>query len=137
VAASRRCHLSAVVVTAGATAVSTMTTINWSTVGVTACSSPAREKTCVLRPWPCVSRAGTTWTGRKVSQTDRWDSRHAEEIVAAVTHGGIRSRAVPGAPPGIHDFDVELPDGRVVAVGVTRHNIAGRLQVLAEIQKRT
>jgi hypothetical protein len=89
----------------------------------------------VLRPG--VSLAATTWTGGKVSQTDRWDQRHAEEIVAAVTHGRFRSRDVPGAPQGIHDFDVELPDGRVVAVEVMRHNSAGRLQVLAEIQERT
>lgn len=53
--------------------------------------------------------------------------RLAADTVASATGGIAEPQDLPGAPPGTHDFDVELPDGRVLALEVTR-STDGRLQ---------
>ena len=73
---------------------------------------------------------------RVMSQADRWDQVHAETIVAKQTGGKSSSRDVPGAPPGTHDFDVQLPDGRLLAVEVTRHTAQAGVQRDAEIHRQ-
>jgi hypothetical protein len=49
---------------------------------------------------------------------DRYE-QVAGRIVAQQTGGEARARDVLGAPDGTHDFDVHLPDQRVVALEVT------------------
>lgn len=43
----------------------------------------------------------------------------AAELVAGELGGTPTQREVPGAPPKTHDFDIDLSDGRVVALVVT------------------
>jgi hypothetical protein len=68
-----------------------------------------------------------------VSSSDRWDERDAEQIVALVTCGTSHTRDIASAPPGTHDFDIELPDGRIIAVEVTRSNARTRTELLAAV----
>jgi hypothetical protein len=70
-----------------------------------------------------------------VSKSEQWDQRLAERIVARTLGGKAESRDVPGAPDGTHDFDLLLPDGRVIAVEVTRYTESGRVQQVAEIRR--
>jgi NACHT domain len=70
-----------------------------------------------------------------VSSADRWDEKHAEQIVGQLTGGTIRTRDVPGAPPGTHDFDVVLPDGRVLAVEATLHTDRRQLGLHAALRQ--
>lgn len=72
----------------------------------------------------------------RVSSTDRWDEKYAEKIVARHTGGITESRDVPGAPPGTHDFDVVLLDGRVFAVEATLHVDRKQQELRAAIRKR-
>ena len=62
-----------------------------------------------------------------MSSADRWDEKCAEQIVGEKTGGTTRTRDVPGAPDGTHDFDVVLPGGYVIAVEATTHADSGQL----------
>ena len=70
-----------------------------------------------------------------MSSADRWDEKHAEQIVGELTGGTTRTRDVPGAPPGTHDFDVVLPDGRVLAVEATLHTDRRQLGLHAALRQ--
>ena len=51
--------------------------------------------------------------------------------------GGVSAVRDPGGGPvRIHDFDLHLDDGRVIAVEVTRCNVEAELQQQAEIDRR-
>ena len=51
--------------------------------------------------------------------------------------GGVSAvRDLGGGPVPIHDFDLRLDDGRVIAVEVTRYNVEAALQQQAEIDRR-
>ncbi|MDP9333258.1 MAG: hypothetical protein M3Q30_08130 [Actinomycetota bacterium] len=66
-----------------------------------------------------------------------WDEEaNAAEIVCAQLGGVAHQIDTGGGPEQLHDFDVELPDGTMVAVEVTRHNVPLSLGVLAELDKR-
>lgn len=69
--------------------------------------------------------------------TGRPEEKRAEQIVASVTGGEIHTMDVPGAPPRTHDFTVRLPDGRLVAVEVTRHISGSHLGLVKEIRHPT
>ena len=71
-----------------------------------------------------------------MSSADRWDEKCAEQIVSEKTGGTTRTRDVPGAPPGTHDFDVVLPGGYVIAVEATTHADSGQLGLYAAIRQR-
>lgn len=43
----------------------------------------------------------------------------AAQLLQQVLDGQVTWRDAPGAPPGTHDFDLVLPDGRTIAVEVT------------------
>lgn len=60
------------------------------------------------------------------------DEKAAGRIVAQQV-GGAKAipRDVPGAPNGTHDLDVELPDGRVIAVEVTSARKAKLVSIYA------
>ena len=70
-----------------------------------------------------------------MSASDRWDEKHAEQIVRERTGGTTRTRDVPGAPPGTHDFDVVLPGGRILAVEATLHTDPEQLRLYAAIRQ--
>ena len=72
-----------------------------------------------------------------MSKPDEWDHRYAVDAVLSILGGEAEDRDVPGGPPAMHDFDVHLADGRIVAVEVTRFTDNPRVQQLAEIQKRS
>jgi hypothetical protein len=59
---------------------------------------------------------------------DPISERAAADIVASVLHGSVIPRDVPGVPDGTHDFDVQLPGHRVVALEITT---AAGTQILA------
>jgi hypothetical protein len=57
------------------------------------------------------------------ARAGEWDEEaHAAEIVRAVLGGRADPRDPGGGPIPVHDFDVYLDDGRVIAVEVTRYN---------------
>ena len=70
-----------------------------------------------------------------MSASDRWDEKHAEQIVRERTGGTTRTRDVPGAPPGTHDFDVVRPGGRILAVEATLHTDPEQLRLYAAIRQ--
>lgn len=70
-----------------------------------------------------------------MSSADRWDEKHAEQIVGEKTGGLAHTRDVPGAPPGTHDFDVVLPDGRILAVEATPHADPEQFRLYAAIRQ--
>lgn len=70
-----------------------------------------------------------------MSSADRWDEKHAEQIVGEKTGGLAHTRDVPGAPPGTHDFDVVLPDGRILAVEATLHADPDQFRLYAAIRQ--
>ncbi len=51
--------------------------------------------------------------------SDAATTSHAGRIFSSILGGNVVPKDVPGAPPGTHDFDLELGDGRVIAVEVT------------------
>ena len=59
----------------------------------------------------------------------------AAEVVAELLSGSCEPRDGMGAPEGMHDFDVELPDGGRVALEVTTiadHDVVGFHEALAD-----
>ncbi|MFP4512467.1 MAG: hypothetical protein ACLFRV_05930 [Acidimicrobiales bacterium] len=57
-----------------------------------------------------------------------WDNEaDGAALVAALLGGAPRRRDADDAPPGTHDFDIELPDGCVVALEITQHAYAAVL----------
>lgn len=56
--------------------------------------------------------------------------------MARYTGGTSRSTDVPGAPDRTPDFAVDLSDGRVLAVEVTRHTDPVQVQRDAEVARR-
>jgi hypothetical protein len=43
----------------------------------------------------------------------------ASELLRKALGGMVKARDIPGAPPGTHDFDLVMSDGRVISVEVT------------------
>jgi hypothetical protein len=49
--------------------------------------------------------------------------------------GSLRVIDKKGGPPGLHDFEADLPDGSVAAIEVTSEVDSGRLSVASEIRR--
>lgn len=71
------------------------------------------------------------------AQARRWDEEaDARMIVAAELGGTAQAFDCGGGSQQRHDFDVDLSDGRRVAVEVTRHNVPRDLEALSAVGKR-
>lgn len=65
-----------------------------------------------------------------------WDDEaHAAQVLVAILGGRSEGRDPGGGRVPIHDFDLHLDDGSVIAVEVTRHNIEAQLQQQAEVAR--
>lgn len=57
-----------------------------------------------------------------------WDNEaEGADLVARLINGRPIRRDGPGAPPGTHDFDIQLNDGNIVALEVTQQANGGIL----------
>ncbi len=67
-----------------------------------------------------------------------WDEESdAAELVRSKLGASVVRRVDPGGGgEQLHDFDVELPDGDVIAVEVTRDTVPSHRRVLAEVDRR-
>lgn len=66
-----------------------------------------------------------------------WDEeRDAARILEDRLGGPSTPRDPGGGRQQLHDFDIELPHGRVVAVEVTRHTVPAELAARAEVARR-
>lgn len=68
-----------------------------------------------------------------------WNRRNEDQAAALMCHylGGEPRRVDPGGGAHqLHDFEVDLLDGRSMAVEVTQHLDAAETRTLSEIQKR-
>lgn len=67
---------------------------------------------------------------------ERWDEEaHAAEVLVAIHGGTTVPRDQGGGALATHDFDVQMEDGKVLAVEVTRFNLERELQQQAEIRR--
>ena len=70
-------------------------------------------------------------------QSRRWDEEADAATIVCAQLGGVSHRVDPGGgSEQVHDFDVHLPDGTVVAVEVTRHNVPANHARSSELAKR-
>lgn len=66
----------------------------------------------------------------------RRDELNAAQIVCERTGGTTTRRDYPGAPPRTHDFDLLLPDGRIIALEVTSNTDPGYRSLFNAIKQQ-
>jgi hypothetical protein len=71
-----------------------------------------------------------------VSSPDRRDEPNAAQIVRDRTGGSTTPRDVPGAPSRTHDFDLRLPDGKLIALEITSNTDPVYRSLFEEIRKQ-
>jgi len=102
-------------------------------VGVTRnCAQCGREFTAA-RDYArfCSARCRVYWNRASANQYELWARDRLEPLL-----GTLRVIDRKGGPPGLHDFEADLPGGLVAALEVTSEVESDRLSVASEIRRR-